>query len=300
MIDYIEIVNVKEISTGKYDLLKSIDQNDTLDEWVGFGNKVKIVNRLYDIFKCENTFGSFFNPIEKTEPLEIKFGITIGKTKYDYYFSMFENDILAEFIKIDNKPTLYRTKDNISLCPSCYFSKDSSYDNFKLFSGSGILPNPSLLRFSDPGKEIENYLSKIMFFYDYFSCSSFVSEYKRLQKIFGIDDLFSEVSVYLNRFFGITKLDNKGYVWYDDKKLPLEVEGSGVVFFCNMFPYLYISKIKGYTLFASDFDNYFHPIVASEIYHWYYDKDNNNGQLITRFKHINKSDGSIFTGRRNC
>jgi hypothetical protein len=303
MINYIQSENFKNSVLENFeDNLESVDQNNTADEWNDFDHKLKTVKWLIDLFGFDH--GCFLDyilePKDLEEPAEISFGLTIGKDKYDYSFSTFENILLSESIKINSEPVLFRTHGNTSLCPVQYFSQeDNSINEFQAYSCPDIIVNPALLKCSLPGKKIRDYLSKIIVVSEHSVEHNIGFLYGKLQEIYKIE-LYSIVSEYLSKLFKIDKIDEYGYTWHGNTKIDLRSEGSGVWYFAHMFPYFYISKTQGYTMCTPIFDLHLHPKLSKYLFEWYYDEENKGGQLITRFKNINKADGSIFIGRQNA
>jgi len=301
MINYIRSENFKNTKLENFDdNLDSVDQNNTADEWNNFDHKLKTVMWLIDFFGFDHYQDYILEPKDPEEPAEISFGLTIGKDKYDYSFSTFEGILLSESIKINGEPALFRTHGDTSLCPYLYFSQeDKSINEFQIYSSPDIIVSPSLLRCSLPGKKIRDYLSKIIVV----SENSVVRDtrilYNDLQIKYGIE-LYNIVSEFLSKLFEIDKIDEDGYTWHGNIKIDLRNEGSGVWYFAHMFPYLYISKTLGYTMCTPIFDLHLHPKLSQFLFGWYYDKENNGGQLITRFRNINKADGTIFLGRHNA
>lgn len=304
MINYIRSENFKNTKLENFDdNLDSVDQNNTADEWNDFDHKLNTVRWLIDLFGFDHGCYQDYilEPKDPEEPAEVSFGLTIGKYKYDYSFSTFENILLSESIKINGEPALFRTHGDTSLCPvGLYFDQsDNSINEFQIYASPDIVVNPALLRCSLPGKKIRDYLSKIIVVSEHSVEPNIGFLYNKLQETYKIE-LYSVVSEFLSKLFEIDKIDESGYTWHGNNKIDLRSEGSGVWYFAHIFPYFYISKTQGYTMCTPIFDLHLHPKLSQFLFGWYYDKNNNGGQLITRFKNINKADGSIFISRHNA
>ena len=282
MITRITLDNMYDVRGGKKEFSvpsqMMINRNSTAEEWDRFGEKVKVVKKVKELFQYDiNMIPDFEYDPSKESTLEIQ--MKWEDKTYTYSLVFCNTELVMESLLEGQSWIFSRLKDNpdFALNPSYLNEKGAkSYLKYR-----DTFPANLLFCFK-PGEEMLKELRNIIVVDDWMKIEhdGFIRKFESTFPDFSYNKL---ANVMIHEFgfsedYERLDEDNKHLISArnPDIKIKLELTGSGFLRLSRLYPLMVASKTRGLMMIATDpYDYCLHPILGRALMKWFL-KDNSN------------------------
>ena len=249
-----------------------IDRNSTVEEWDGFGEKVKVIKKVKELFQYNiNMIPNFEYDSSKESTLEIQ--MKWEDKTYTYSLVFCNTELVMESLLEGQSWIFSRLKDNpdFALNPSYLNEKGAkSYLKYR-----DTFPANLLFCFK-PGEEMLKELRNIIVVDEWMELGhhEFIRRFESTFLNLSYNGIINEM---INRFgfsedYERLDEDNESLIFAINSNIsiPIELTGSGFRRLSKLFPLMVASKRDGLMMIATDpYDYCLHPILGRALMGWY-------------------------------
>jgi hypothetical protein len=258
-----------------------INRNSTAEEWDGFGEKVKVVKKVKELFQYDiNMIPDFEYDPSKESTLEIQ--MKWEDKTYTYSLVFCNTELVMESLLEGQSWIFSRLKDNpdFALNPSYLNEKGvKSYIKYR-----DTFPANLLFCFK-PGEELLKELRNIIVVDEWIELGhrEFIRRFESTFSDLSYNGIVNEMINWFGFSEDYEKLDedneNLIFARNSEIRIPIELTGSGFRRLSRLFPLMVASKRDRLMMIATDpYDYCLHPLVGRALMAWFL-KDNPNPPL---------------------